>query len=225
MRCNNCGWDNSSGLAKCEKCNAPLKGSMVEQNGHISGANKSDNGITGTIRGKQAEQKDYIDQENVEKEGERNAGEQTGPLTNCEQCGYPLVPGAVTCPDCGTNIKPSEGDERKLEPNPAPGGTINPWQQAQKNKCYLKAIERDGEKAFQPTEFSGDEIILNRANLENENFTITRKTQAIIKNINGKWFIEDGSAGQTTFIHISKRVEIKRGDIILMGNRKFQFDC
>jgi len=29
MRCNNCGWNNPQGNAKCEKCNVPLRGSMI----------------------------------------------------------------------------------------------------------------------------------------------------------------------------------------------------
>ncbi|MDR2971631.1 MAG: zinc-ribbon domain-containing protein [Bacteroidales bacterium] len=31
MRCKNCGWDNPAGNAKCEKCNAPLIGSMIDE--------------------------------------------------------------------------------------------------------------------------------------------------------------------------------------------------
>jgi hypothetical protein len=30
MRCNNCGFDNPANNAKCEKCNAPLEGSMID---------------------------------------------------------------------------------------------------------------------------------------------------------------------------------------------------
>ena len=30
MRCKNCGWNNPAGNEKCEKCNAPLAGSMID---------------------------------------------------------------------------------------------------------------------------------------------------------------------------------------------------
>lgn len=34
MRCRNCGWENDLGALKCDKCNAPLNGSMVDDRQH-----------------------------------------------------------------------------------------------------------------------------------------------------------------------------------------------
>ena len=34
MRCRNCGWENDLGAFKCDKCNAPLNGSMVDDRQH-----------------------------------------------------------------------------------------------------------------------------------------------------------------------------------------------
>ena len=60
MRCNNCGWENNPGNMKCEKCNAPLKGSMIDNGNHASQADQSSNSpsdnrpLRGTLNEKDA---------------------------------------------------------------------------------------------------------------------------------------------------------------------------
>ena len=66
--------------------------------------------------------------------------------------------------------------------------------------------------------------MLFRSILDAENNTITSKTQAIFEFRDGEWYITDKSDQQTTFIRASGAVKLEKGDIILMGNRKFIFD-
>ncbi|GHV48545.1 hypothetical protein FACS1894181_04590 [Bacteroidia bacterium] len=72
--------------------------------------------------------------------------------------------------------------------------------------------------------FTGESVVLNRANTEPDNLTITSKEQALLIFENEKWYIQDRSEHQTTFIRASERIELKRGDIIMLGNRRFEFE-
>ena len=85
--------------------------------------------------------------------------------------------------------------------------------------------KEDIKTADQVKEFvSNDEaIILNRNNVESGNNSITSKAQAELVFENGKWFLSDLSELHTTFINAGNKTEIKDGDLILMGDRKFIF--
>jgi hypothetical protein len=82
--------------------------------------------------------------------------------------------------------------------------------------------EIDSEKKI--LEFQGKSNFLNRSNLDPDNLTITSKVQAEINYINGQWYLENKSALGTTFILVNKPTKIAKGDIIVLGNKKFFFD-
>lgn len=65
--------------------------------------------------------------------------------------------------------------------------------------------------------------MLNRANLDENNYTITSKVQAEVFFTNKKWHVVDKSEFKTTFVQACNPVELKDGDIVLMGDRKFIF--
>lgn len=85
----------------------------------------------------------------------------------------------------------------------------------------VKKINEPAQPA--PLEFKGQEAILNRANADPENLSITSRQQASIANIDGKWVITDLSDQQTTFVHPAPGHELKDGDMVLLGNRLFIF--
>jgi uncharacterized Zn finger protein (UPF0148 family) len=72
--------------------------------------------------------------------------------------------------------------------------------------------------------FSGEKIILNRANTEPGNITITSKEQGLLSCENKRWFIEDLSELKTTYLYVSEKTELKSGDIIVLGDRRFLFN-
>ncbi len=72
-------------------------------------------------------------------------------------------------------------------------------------------------------EYEGSEVSLNRDNTETSNASITSKVQAVVSNDNGTWYIEDRSEQHTTFVLASRRIELHDGDMILLGNRLFEF--
>lgn len=214
-RCKNCGWPNRPGESFCVKCGSPL---VDEEQGSM--------------------------QATVFEQG--NAYEEKV----CPKCGNPLPVNAENCPNCnyfvGTpqqvvNNYPPQNNRVIVQPtrvesptrmeNPAANkakisGTQNPYMYGPEAEptIVLTPQKRLNEKK-EPTglEYEGKNIVLSRSNTEPENPSITSQTQAVISNIDGHWFIEDKSEQGTTFVRASRNVEIKDGDMILLGNRLFEF--
>ncbi len=40
---------------------------------------------------------------------------------------------------------------------------------------------------------------------------------------NGKWYIKDASPLKTTYVCAKEKIELAPGDIIILGNRRFEF--
>ena len=106
-------------------------------------------------------------------------------------------------------------------------GTVNIYDNPMgmfQTEFTLTPIKRNNERhEFSTLNFEGDEVVLNRANLEQNNMSITSQTQAIISCEDGKFYITDKSEFKTTFVQAKDKIEIKDGDIVLMGNRMFEF--
>lgn len=233
MRCKNCGWPNEPSAVRCIKCNAALTGSMTDFG--MSGSSEPEAGINSTMR---------------ETSGGFGLGSNTdfGGLggDTCSQCGYPIGAGMTECPVCHTPIgqrtaTPTSGPTQAQAPirpqqqpprNPAsprggfrPGGTINPWTTpADDGFCTLRRLSWQNEQVnYEPVSFSGDSIVLNRANTDANNNSITSREQAVIIRENGEWFIENRSDLQTTMIRVDRRHKLEDGDVIVLGNRLFEF--
>ena len=203
MRCKNCGWNNPSERMVCEKCNSSLGVSEISEDGKRKTIRESSS----------VKLKNLGVGEDVESADRENS--------ICENCGYPIMSGGQYCPQCGTDVvkapsmPSSDNNERK---------TILP---SRRSCCTLIMVAEPGEKLSDDNallSFSGNEIILNRGNTEPKNNTITSREQAIITCENRKWYIQDKSELQTTFIRPGEKTEIKDGDIILLGDRRFRFN-
>ena len=110
----------------------------------------------------------------------------------------------------------------------ANGSNINFWADMQSftpvSQCKLIPIKRQGERVeFSPKEYEGDTVKLSRANTEPANMSITSKTQAELVCEDGKWSIIDRSDLHTTFVLATRKTPLQDGDIILLGNRLFEF--
>jgi RNA polymerase subunit RPABC4/transcription elongation factor Spt4 len=161
---------------------------------------------------------------------ESNAGEQS--QAPCPFC-HALIPASVKfCHWCGADLS-------KIEKS----GTINPFAAVapapavddaeavveavvEKRTCSLTIVPNENESLDEatPLQFDGDEVVLTRDNTEPVNQTITSKTQAVLTYENDGWYIEDRSEMKTTFIRAGDRFQIKSGDMILLGNRRFIFN-
>ncbi len=218
MRCNNCGWDTQPNLLRCVKCNALLQGSMVVHNEDSDDRKKE--AISGTVKGKDANLP-YLDKINVDEK--TDIKQKSENIKLCE-CGYHLHIEAKKCTQCGKVFPANQQQQAPKSKQKEFTGTVNLWANAKHSRCFLKPMARENEKEFNALEFFGEEISLNRENLETNNMTITSKVQASLTNVDGRWYIVDKSSLKTTFKLISEPVELKPGDIILMGDRKFEFD-
>ena len=213
MRCKNCGWENPDNLTRCEKCNSPLDGSSV---------NAAPVDVPQQSYGKTVCEAAVFPESPA------------GGSNVCPQCGYPMRPGVVVCPNChyGATEKEPQAFQgvphvvqvpKQVKATPAQG-TVNPWVQvAPANKCFLEPIAQEGIDNPDALHLKGDVHELNRANLDPENQTITSKTQASLTCEDGQWFIEDKSSQHTTFIYAGQKTALHDGDVILMGNRQFIF--
>ena len=240
MRCKNCGWENSRKNAKCEKCNAPLPDcSTGKPNDSSSGKSEPKKTMRGCpecgypVReaekscprcghlfdvAKQAAPEDERPAPDEIQEPAPKVCEPVG--KKCALCQEPVPETARFCPNCGTSFLTKE--------NKIQDDTMNPWVQAeqiQSAKCSLSFVSGNNAPTNDvPLRFSGNVIHLHRGNTEPDNQTITSKTQAELSFENDKWYIQDKSALKTTYIYAGEKKELKTGDIIVLGNRAFEFD-
>lgn len=230
MRCKNCGWPNEDGVTRCVKCNALLQGSALDSNRQSSIQSCNDDSLNATIR-----------------ESSSVTGGYTPVNTNnpdsCPQCGYPVGVGMSECPICHASVavpaKPrnntpgykdvrhqgGEGNFNRVNGFRAGGGTINPWATPSEDSfCTLQRIPWHNEHvSYDPVSYSGETITLNRANTDSNNNSITSKEQAIISHENGEWYIENKSELQTTLVRVDRKFKLEDGDVIVLGNRMFEF--
>lgn len=214
-RCKNCGWPNRPGEIYCVKCGSPL---IVEEQGSL----------------------------------QATVFEPGNPYEDrlCPKCGNPLPMNADNCPNCNYNVGqqqkvannyPPRMDRMNIQPtrmegptrmeNPAANktnisGTQNPYMiepEAEPIIVLTPQKRLNEKKELTGLEYEGKSIVLNRSNTEPENSSITSQTQAVISNIDGHWFIEDKSGQGTTFVRATRNIELKDGDVILLGNRLFEF--
>lgn len=219
MRCQFCGWDNPQGKETCEKCNKPLSSNGTEEAKPVvsSDANHdrpTDRQVTGTFNPKATvrETPEVSKANNVES-------------NECPECGYPLENGE--CSACG--YKASEAPTS----SPAP---VKVADEARKTMRPIRKGEKEGEFKLVPISeetgmpegeelaYEGNEVILNRDNTDPKNTTITSQEQACLSYVNGKWCIEDRSEYKTTFVQVSRKIELQQGDLILVGNQLYRFE-
>ncbi|GHT33391.1 hypothetical protein FACS189415_3530 [Bacteroidia bacterium] len=241
MRCSNCGWDNADNRLNCEKCNSALP--------YFSKAKKqpiADINLRKTENQSNVKNSRYVGAQTISDIDYTTCPECNYPLlsemsvcpncgynpgkeaakvdaagageTVCPKCNHPYQQGAFFCSHCGYEIQKTANlaSDRK---------TITPWDLPAAHSCRIKLIPNDNENLpLSELTFSGDNIVLNRSNTDINNLTITSKEQAALIYENNKWYIQDKSEHKTTFIHTKEKVELKRGDIIMLGNRRFEFE-
>ena len=229
MRCKNCGWTNEENVVRCVKCNAPLQGSMIDSNRQnaVNSSSNSEDNPKSTLRevGQNPYPNPYSD-DNEQK---------------CPNCNYSIAIGMKECPMCHTQLVQPQTDNRQGQKNNRanyerrqfnpqqngfrPGGTINNWAIPSNETFFtLKRIPWDGEAVkYEPVSYSGQSNILNRSNTDPNNNSITSREQAVITFENGKWYLVNRSDYKTTFIRADRKLKLEDGDVIVLGNRMFEF--
>ena len=244
MRCKNCGWENPNNNVKCEKCSAPFSGvvNRVEEDASLGnfdpkktakgcpecgypvrdiGGTCPHCGFTFTNDKIEMPTDEEPLQQNEQQPVPKPVPDAPKPVMKiCAFCKSSVSEAAQYCSNCGASLL---SDYRIVD------GTINPWiraEQIQTPECSLTLIANEDESANDsPLRFSGQVISLNRGNTEPANQTITSKTQAELTFDDGKWYLQDKSALKTTYLYAGDRIELKSGNIIVLGNRAFTFGC
>lgn len=144
----------------------------------------------------------------------------------CSNCGSLNNADARFCSQCGSELEVKKGN---IFPDVKQGnhqGTVNPWTTPESGDfCTLKPIAWVGENvSHQPLTFSGESILLNRNNTDPNNQSITSTEQAELTFEGGEWYIIDKSSHHTTYVLASQKIKLHKGDIIVLGNRLFEFN-
>lgn len=133
-------------------------------------------------------------------------------IISCPTCHKEISADLANCPYCGERVSLQTVRVVRRRPN------------AEEPKCTLTLIADDGESIeTMIREFNGPTVALNRFNTEPGNTTITSRVQAVLSCENGRWFIENKSDLGSTFIQVNHRMELLPGDLIMLGDRCFQF--
>lgn len=253
MRCNNCGWQNPEGVSVCERCGSAFNQNNVgvdsssQQNGYRQEVSSP---LRSTLReavafGGNTSPESLVESTERQNEVCHNCGYSLSPAMNiCPQCGtsrnqghgermQQKVSGGYQqsqsrnkqCPKCGADVLqsakfcPSCGQPLTMR------GTVNAWDNPQGNDfCSLKPMPWSRENTeYAPISYSGQRIVLNRANTDPNNQSITSREQAVLTNDGKDWYIEDLSDQHSTMIRVSRKTKLQSGDIIALGNRLFEF--
>ncbi len=92
---------------------------------------------------------------------------------------------------------------------------------AQNNKPKQFSLKNG---ANQKLHFTGENVALNRANLDPTSRYISPNQHATISFKNGKWYLKGSGAG-ATYVEVKGDMEIKNGDKIIFGNKFFTFEA
>lgn len=232
LECPNCHYPLSSdSLTSCPNCMADFTGLDVDEEDVLDSPASS---VTGEKSGKNnanSSNEQVVSMGgtvNISR-GDKLYSDREDFLVECDHCKKLISAEFKYCPYCATeviqrtiafrkkrtkadvNVKPSE---QQAENRP----------ELQDLRCRLSLVPDDDEEieAF-TNHYEGNNIILNRANTDTENPTITSKQQAELIFDKGNWFIENRSEYGTTFIAVNRRIQIKPGDVIMLGDRRFIF--
>lgn len=230
MRCKNCGWENPDGISKCERCSSQLERTAPSNTGNENKqmAEASIN-LRATIR-ESASGYPFSESQNTQTHNETNCNERI-----CHNCGYNMTSGMNVCPQCGAPQKKQSSApfaNKSIKEKhctkcgsvliagtrfcPACGqqlrnsGTVNAWDNPQSNEfCSLRPIAWSRENTqYNAISYSGERIVLNRANTDPNNQSITSHEQAVLTNDGKDWYIEDLSEQHSTMLRISKKNEV-----------------
>jgi hypothetical protein len=222
MKCRNCGYSNSSERTSCVKCNTPLDSREEASVVKAPARSEEQEQIAKTIMGKQPVEP-FIDRP-VHGQAHQPLNGAAPAASACPQCAYPVLPASTFCPNCNAELKASDVQanlvNRVQRNEKAVAGTIDPFR---RQGFSLRPIV-NGVPSSTVYEFTDNSVRLNRSNTLQDNMTITSKTQAEIANRDGVWTIVDHSEAKTTFVQAGEPKEIRKGDIIVMGDTKFIFE-
>lgn len=217
MRCTECGYANEQGTKICVKCGTKLSAS----NSEVPASSRSLEGAK-TVIGNISNQPAWDVPSSIEPSNQSDLPIQEN-FYRCAECGhYPLkfeVSASHPCSNC--NSTGSKTVSVKAVQSPSAGKTmkLEDLNIGSKNPKVVVTEVSTG-KAI---EFEGDEIHLNRGNLDPSNDAIS-SNHATLNYVNGNWNITDHSSNEATFIQVKGTMQIPEGAKVIFGNKIFKID-
>lgn len=218
MKCQFCGTVNQSDREKCKQCGRPLSKNANDEMNMIMNENND------KPTNRQPER--VFNPKATVRETDVNVDVAVKNLEVCPECGYELADGV--CSSCGYGTK-KEGEMRAEQVSRVAVNvrkTMRPVRQGEKN-CVFALVpisEETGMPEGEILNYKGESIVLNRDNTDPKNKTITSQEQAVVTFENGKWFIEDHSEYKTTFVQAARKMELQKGDLILLGTQLYRIE-
>lgn len=227
LECPNCHYPLSSdSLTSCPNCMADFTGLEEEDE-------EKDENPSPSQEMKEATSNEH----NAQVTKTVNISKVSSPISNevesmieCDHCKKQISAEFKYCPYCAAEVIQKtiafRKKRKKTEKEIASPESKPEMQQPEtlSLQCHLSLVPDDDEEIEAITnQYEGSNIILNRANTDSKNPTITSKQQAELIFENGNWFIENRSEFGTTFIAVNRRIQIKSGDVIMLGDRRFIF--
>lgn len=219
LQCPKCHYPISDdSLPSCPNCNCDFTGQEDDDDEDV------DNDVTPDSTLAKKDEKVLISMEStVEKRDDKDI---EVVLNECDNCHQMVSNEFKFCPYCGAEMRMKTVMGRRNKGNKKKD--VDKSEKDEKKlvqlTCHLTMVPDDDEdkQAF-TNKYEGKSIILNRANTEPDNPTITSKQQAEIIYDDGKWYIENRSQLSTTYLAVNHRLQISSGDVIMLGDRRFIF--
>ncbi len=221
MRCNNCGFHNPKGTLRCDRCNYPIKGSLNKNDPSFTPKDEGqtpEEELKGTVPGAKANAEAW-DADNQKPLSDQSQPDANSSKPNRNNSNTPASD--KSSKDEALDHPPKENDFQGSKTQTPGKGTIDPTRQG--SGIRLLRIPREGEDP-KKLAFQKNKVFLNRENTDPDNNTITSKVQAVLEKKNGEWYLSDQSSLQTTYLRVAGEVKVKKGDVILLGNRAFEVD-
>lgn len=128
---------------------------------------------------------------------------------NCRSCGYVLAENIMICPNCNfDNDLNSRSGNNTI--------SFDEFQYSKKEGFQL--IPHN--KTSDILSFTDKVVKLFRDLIDKKDLSISSENHAEIKNVDGKWYIENKSSNAATFIRVNNLTELKNGDVIILGQSK-----
>ncbi|OWY26248.1 hypothetical protein C7N43_38795 [Sphingobacteriales bacterium UPWRP_1] len=239
QKCLICGYVNQANTRFCIKCNNPLQQQQIyptpdaEELGQHG--NNALNETQLDVRNADVNRETVLDSGDnnmvrttmKDSRSNRETGNQedlSGKTRKCK-CGYPLRPGEVICPNCGTNNSEPYVVQQKIEevpvkqPNLAKTSSIESMNFGLKQPKFRLSLLK-GKKALV---FEGN-TMLNRETLDSNNQSISKGEHAVIEFKDNKWLLRDTSSNGATFVQVTQLAELKDKDLIMIGNVIYRFE-
>lgn len=241
MRCNECGYTNADNAHVCGKCQAPLSSGGGSAYNPPPSPSFQGGGGSGksTVKGANANMPYWDDNSggNAQNTPVQDNDSSTKSYKNCPSCGYVLMPDAAECPNCDWKMPNAAKQEAKKDAPIAPPPPIIQRQaeggHSGKSTMKLGSFNpMDTAKKFSLTDnnsqqkviFEGNNVEVNRTNLDAQNSAISSKVHARFVHENGVWYVNDESSNQATFVQVKGKVALENGTVLIVGNKILTFE-